>query len=536
MKDKKNNLIDNISSSIKNHLMQIFFISIFSITLKIFLPIAYPIIDEFMRDHPIFGGVICSWLFAAISTLIVLILGFIYQEKKDLNDKILEKNKKLLAIISIGVLFYISINLASEALTGTGVPIVSEPYKIGPFINTSPQDVFLISFACIIIFLIFIAPYYIYSKLNIKHDFVISIFVSIIIISIILFFLFNNYAENISELSQKVEYEPIWPFGITIAIGILIVILCYFIPRKQSIQVEKFEDDLRDLIFYFSIIPAFIVASLALIGHQLVRYPNFPGNMVVGFLFISGFATLMILTKISLKDLDASIFICGSIVGWSLSAISFFCIIFLYLKPSIYDIETFRKILLFSIAIILIILQYGFSYEKILKYRFTEWWRRKWRPIAMVFSIILIIIVSAINPVPTKLLWIFFTLFLVFFSPWIYGLVIFRKYIEFRGFKTKIPLPECQAMVLIKVKTDKDSLIKVVERVDDMANEGVYKTMVVRGEYDLCLLIEGVDNDDITEKILKIRIKENDDGSVVSTTTLTDMSEFLEREFNQYEA
>ena len=43
----------------------------------------------------------------------------------------------------------------------------------------------------------------------------------------------------------------------------------------------------------------------------------------------------------------------------------------------------------------------------------------------------------------------------------------------------------------------------------------------------MCLIVEGVDSDNITEKILSIR-KIGDD--VVSTTTLTDIREFFDRE------
>jgi len=646
MKDKENNLIDNKLSFIKNHIVQaiIGLIALFLLTiaLEIFLPAIFNFINYFMRNHPIFGGVIFSWFFAAISTLIVIIFGYINHKKKDQTEKILIENNKILAMISIAVLFYISINLASEAITEKGVPIFSDSYKIGNFTNIAPQDVFLILLACIIILLIFIAPYYIY-KLNIKHIFPISILVSMIMIIIGLFFLFNSPYANISEQPQNSNYtgnnseylfswdeipgndkgrlieflnqhftiewvktaeiekidgrtikvsgnnfillslnhektnvnltiddgrtyefiaktengklniytsekspisgfEQNRPFIFTLIAGVVLLILIHL---KRPDRVEKFKDYSNDLFWYFCFIPALIVASLALIDHKLITYPNYPGHIVVGFLFISGFATVMILTTISLKsEIKTSLWIWGKSVVLSLIMISSFSILFLYFKSDINEMDTFKKFLMFSIAIILIILQYGFAYERLFKYRFTEWWRRKWRPIAMICSIILIVIVNAFDPVP--MLWIFpqklliliLALFIVFCSPWIFGLWEFRKHIEWKDFGRfkllKIPLPQYQAIVLIKVKTDKGILRKVVEKVDDMASEGVYKTMVVRGEYDMCLLVEGVDDNDIIEKILKIRIEENEDGSVINTTTLTDISEFFDKEVRQY--
>jgi len=128
--------------------------------------------------------------------------------------------------------------------------------------------------------------------------------------------------------------------------------------------------------------------------------------------------------------------------------------------------------------------------------------------------------------IPVKLLAIFVALFVMVMLPWIMGMISFWKNIQYRGLRPpKIPLPKYQGIVLVKVKTRQDSLKRVIKELDGL--EGVYQTMVVRGEYDVCLIVEGVDSDDITEKILSIREIGDD---VVSTTTLTDITEFFDRE------
>ena len=485
-------------------------------------------IIDLSDNYPIFSGVMFSWFFAIASTGIILFFADFNSGKRDQYEKIFRKSEKSLMVASISVLFYISINLASEALTDVGVPIFSKTYEIANFIQVSPQDAFLISLVfMIIVLLFFVAPYR-------EIEFLPLISIALLIIILGLFILFSVFAKSVNELNQNNVLAQVEPFWASLIIGLIFIFLLYLIvPEKAK------GEDFNDFCLYFSIMPAPIVASLVLIGHKLVTFPNLAGHAVVGFLFISGFASLVILTMASLKNIEIGFWIWASAAVYSLFAISFFSVLFLLLKPIFYDILTFRNTLMFSIAIILLILQYGFSYEKLMKYRFTEWWRRKWRPKAIVISILAILVVGAISPefkpwgIPVKLLLVFLALFIVVCLPWILGLVTFRKTfwknIEYRGFKLpKMPplLPEYQGMVLVKAKTGPDKLKNIVNGLDSI--QGVYQTMVVMGEYDVCLIVEGIDSNDVAEKIFKIRkIK-----GVASTTTLTDIRESFDRVVN----
>ncbi|MCK5044088.1 Lrp/AsnC family transcriptional regulator, partial [Candidatus Pacearchaeota archaeon] len=80
-----------------------------------------------------------------------------------------------------------------------------------------------------------------------------------------------------------------------------------------------------------------------------------------------------------------------------------------------------------------------------------------------------------------------------------------------------------QGMLLIKAETGPDKLKNIVDKLDSI--KGVYQTLVVMGEYDVCLIVEGVDSDDMAGKIFKIRKIEG----VASTTTLTDIRESFDR-------
>ena len=162
----------------------------------------------------------------------------------------------------------------------------------------------------------------------------------------------------------------------------------------------------------------------------------------------------------------------------------------------------------------------------------------------MIISIVLIAIVSAFDPtdklwgIPSKLFGIGAVLLIGLYLPWII-MFCFRislkkqrrelsrdllKYLKklLKGEPTILPMH--QGMVLVKAKTDPGSFKEVVKELDGM--EGVYQTMVVRGEYDVCLTVEGVSSEDIEKKILEIR---KIDG-VADTTTLTDIREFFDRE------
>lgn len=522
IKESISKIISGIFDFIIKHL--VFFIGTLIIGYIYFF---IDVIISFFYDYPVFSGVMFSWLFAIASTGIIVVFAYANSGKRDQYEKIFIKSEKWLISANIAVLFYISINLASEALTKVGVPIFSKTYEIANIIQVSPQDAFLFSLVIVTIFLLFfVAPYC-------EIEFSLLINIALLIIIPGLFILFFIFAKPV-ELNQDNVLAQIEPFFIISIFGFISTILLYSrMPENAK------GEDFNDLCLYFSIMPAPIVASLVLIGYELVTFPNLAGHAVVGFLFISGFASLVILTMASLKNIEIGLWIWALAAVLSLSAISFFSFLFLFLKPML-DTDTFKNTLIFSIAIILLILQYGFSYEKLMKYRFTEWWRREWRPKAMVISIFVILVVGAISPEydnpwgigadSFKLLWVFLALFLVVCLPWIIGLITFRKTfwknIEYRGFKLpKIPplLPRYQGMVLVKAETGPDKLKNIVNGLDSI--QGVYQTMVIMGEYDVCLIVEGIDSNDIAKKIFKIRKIRG----VASTTTLTDIRESFNR-------
>ena len=363
----------------------------------------------------------------------------------------------------------------------------------------------------------------------------------------------ENGKLNIYEAGKLNVYRgerdpPVYWFCIIFVVFSIVSLLIY---KFRGIP-EGIKSDFRDILLVFCFVPAIIVASLVLAGDDLVKFPNLFGLVVVGLLLISGFAALMSIVAISFKQetihfpLFNPVWILSAFA--SLAAISGFSILFLWLRDFV-QLDIFRKVLSFSVAIMILILLYGFLYEKLQKYQFTEWWRRECRPIAMIISIVLIAIVSAINPnpywlwrweIPKKLLGIVVVLVIGYFLPWLimgFRILLNKTIRELCVDFPKLPkylkklskgeptiLPVHQGMVLVKVKTGPDNLKKVVEGLD--AIEGVYQTMVVTGEYDVCLTVEGVSSDDIEKKILEIR---KIDG-IVSTTTLTDIREFFDRE------
>ena len=595
-------------------------ITIISIIIGLYLekPELLKSITSWFMISPFFWGVIFSWLVAVLSTLLVLWLTYSvkkeeYSRKKKQYSEVFKQSEMWLRGITVGVLFYLAIHLASKAFWPIGIPIFSQSYDRLDFLqHISPQDIFLSSFVVlIIIFLFAIAPHLNIRKF--KYTIPVFIFLAFIIaVCIIIFlppvvhvnesvsephqmpgsYLFRLNAELEDDLNNSVisvglknsfktaefelsenasvrkekenewvitdkekfivrkednalnvyRYPPVFLFFISLVVSLLFFV-CRFIFNVLEIP-KGIKSDFGDLLLIFCFIPAIIVASLVLAGNELVKLPNFFGNIVVGLVFISGFATLLSIVTISFKQETVPFPLWNPV--WlvstfaSLATISFFSMVFLLLRPLL-QIDIFGKVLLFSVAIMILILLYGFLYEKLRKYHFTEWWRRKWRPIVMIISIVLIAIVSAIDPytlwvweIPSKLVWIAAVLVIGFCLP---GLIMgFRRLLKGTWFrkllKGQIPkprmnfmnLPMHQGMVLVKAKTDPGSLKEVVKGLDGM--EGVYQTMVVRGEYDVCLIVEGVDYYDIEKKILEIR---KIDG-VANTTTLRDVREFFDRE------
>ena len=582
--------------------------------------------------HPFFSGVMISWLVAVSSIFIVSLFAYINRGKKEQYKEIFRQSETLLRGITVVVLFYLAIHLASKALYHPrGIPILGDPYAKHGFLNCiSLQDIFLSSFVFFTIILLFwIAPYIIDKYKNIARKLLfVSVVLSLLIVFCILLFVpFNLITEpSLKDQSYLFSWDDVpgndskkllkylqtdhninWTKSAEISksddgkviyivkdensaeimideekekatlkisngethnlkvkkedyklniydassegdwrlFGFIFVfsLILYPLIRKVKEIPKGIKGDFHDLLLIFCFLPAIIVASLVLAEDELVKFPNLLSNIVVGLLLISGFATLMSMVTISFKQ--------GAVKPWhnpillrstlaSLAAISGFCMFFLLFSPHL-ETEKLRTVLSFSVAINIIILLYGFLYEKLQRYHFTEWWRREYKPIAMIVSILLIAIVAAIDPynkytllgweIRIKLVFIFIVLIIGFCLPW-----IIMGFLRIRGFrrflKGQIPkprmnfmkLPIHQGMVLVKAKTDPGSLQEVVKGLDGM--EGVYQTMVVRGEYDVCLIIEGLDYYEIEKKISEIR---KIDG-VADTTTLRDIREFFDRE------
>jgi len=165
-------------------------------------------------------------------------------------------------------------------------------------------------------------------------------------------------------------------------IFLLSSILFIWLLIKTKKQRKQIKAEFRDLFIFFCCTPAIVVAALAVAGNDLLRFPNVAGPIVVGVLLISGFYTLVTIATMSFSSEDNlyHVFVCLALA--SLAAISGLTVLFSLSVPQ-EVLEEFGKLLNFAVAIILVVLLYGFFYEKMEKYRFTEWWRREWRPIAI---------------------------------------------------------------------------------------------------------------------------------------------------------
>ena len=533
----------------------------------------FDVIYSKLISHPFFSGVMFSWGFAVLSTAIVLFFAYKGKKgKKDEYEGVFRQSERWLREITVVILFYIAIHLASKAFFGSiGVPIFGESYaeilvggqqdKLYFLQYISPQDIFLSSLAFWIIILIFLVAPYTRSFLDntlsilpipnvsardegwcfswdrsrrigtVSVFFVLSIVFSFIAALVVYYrpFLFS-FLSHLIKPSSNGELSDDAPllFFITFLISFIILFALPLVKPEIRKAIKGIKNDFRDLLLFFCFTPAIMVASLVIAGDDLVKFPNFFGHVVVGVLLISGFFTLVTLTTISFSFNGKPYYLWLCLTFASLMAISGFSGLFLSLALSQDVLEVFGNILSFAVAIMIIVLLYGFFYEKLRKYQFTEWWRREWRPIAMIFSIVMITIVGAFNPVdklwvtpiPMKLLLIIAVVVIGFGLPWI--IMWFRMLLKGQKPKLRMKLPMHQGMVL--VEANPGSLKNVVKELDDI--DGVYQTMVVKGEYDVCLTVEGVSSDDIEEKILKIR-KIN---GIAGTTTLTDMREFFDRE------
>ena len=587
--------------------------------------------------YPFISGVIFSCLFAFISILIILMLA--NDNNKDNYINIFTKYEKGLLYLTMSILFYIAIHLASMAFYEIGVPFFSEPYdRADIFRYVSPQDIFLSLLAISVISLVFIfapniptirrwlsihiplhelKPEYKHFLLRFswvkkKINLLIVVFIIFLILSLIISikiipslpeftenphdesqFLFNwdeipgndsKTLEDILRLDynicwietaviEKIEYNKAIKVSnknnslflrlndentnVTLKIderiaekffankldgelkiysqtieqakpnksafrnffigSFIVSILLYLSMFKNNYNdilydIKKIKNDFRDLIIYYCTIPAIFVASLVLSGNKLVEYPNIPGLIVVGLIFISGFFTYITFMRIyiSLSKKPYIVLICLAII--SFVEILFFSFLFLYIVPDIIK-DNFKYTLNIIVIIIILISIYSFFYEKLEKYKFTEWWK-EWKPIAIIISMIVIFIVSAIDTDTKSIIIIFVVIFLILL-PMIIGWIKFRK---FKLFK----LPKYHGMVLVEAETSPEKLKKLKDTLSSI--DGLYNTKVIMGEYDLCLNIEGLDLDDIAKKVLKIREIEG----IISTTTFIDINEFFD--------
>ena len=141
----------------------------------------FGVIYSKLIGYPFFSGVMISWGVAVFSTFIVLLFAYFNHDKKKQQYKeIFRQSEKWLRRITIFVLFYIGIHLASKAFWKIGIPKLGETY-VAYYI--SPQDVFLSCFVFFIIISLFlIAPYVIDRYKNIVRILLsISLVLSILI-------------------------------------------------------------------------------------------------------------------------------------------------------------------------------------------------------------------------------------------------------------------------------------------------------------------------------------------------------------------
>ena len=508
-----------------------------------YLKIIILFMDDKFLAYPFVAGVFFSWLFAFLSILIILKLANI-KNKNEFRNIFIKYERKLL-ILTMLILFYMAIHLASTAFGNITIPFFSESYDRSDFFGYfSPQDVFISLLAFSVVLLVFyIGPKIpILQKLNIpiplpklatekKYNWLCFscdnkpinlltiIFLIFLILSVIISFkiipILPSLPEMQFEQAKPDESMFVWIFIISF------VILIFFTYHFKDIfeDINAIKDDFKGLFIFYCIVPAIIVASLVLSGNDLVKYPNFAGHIVVGVIFISGFYTFITLIRIYISTKEKPYLIMFYLALISFAAIFLFTLLFLLVCSD--DIqEKFRHTLNFIVVMIIMILIYSVFYEKLEKYTFTEWWK-EWKTISIIFSMIVILIVSTIGTecnifgytIP-KVIIIFLALILLICLPWIIGLIIFR------GKKW----PQYQGTVLVKAETSPEKLKKLKNKLS--SEDGLYNTKVIMGEYDLCLNIEGLDLDDIAKKVLEIREIEG----IISTTTFIDINEFFDQE------
>ncbi|MCD4842051.1 MAG: hypothetical protein K8R08_08660 [Methanosarcinales archaeon] len=499
------------------------------------------IVHEKLEYYPFVSGVFVSWFCAFISILLILILA--NNNNKENYQKVFKNYEIKLIYLTMFILFYMAIHLASTAFGNITIPIFSQSYNRPDFFgNFSPQDVFLSLLAFSVVLLVFfIVPnkpnlqkknikipspklarenkhYWLcFSWVKTPINLLTTFFIIFLMVSLIIIIPSPPEKQIDDVYTQTIEPDKSM-FNVISFISFVILILFTYLFKNKLRDIEKIKGDFKNLIFFYSIIPAIIVATLVLSGNKLVEYPNFAGHIVVGILFISGFYTYITLITIYFSLDEKPYLILFYLALISFVAIFLFTSLFLVVCSEEIE-ENFRPILNFIVVMIILILIYSSFYEKLAKYQFTEWWK-EWKPIAIIISIFVIFIVSTIKTecniygymIPKYIIIILVLIFLIYL-PRIIGLS------KFKG-----KLPKYQGMVLVKAETSPDKLKKLKDTL--ILEDGLYNTKVIMGEYDLCLIIEGLDLDDIAKKVLKIRETEG----VISTTTFIDINEFFDKE------
>lgn len=275
-----------------------------------YITIIISFMDDKFSDYPFVSGVFFSCLFALLSILLILKLANI--DNKVNYYVIFRDYEKKLLILTMLILFYLAIHLASIAFHKSGIPFFADPYDRSDFFGyLSPQDVFLALLAISVVILTF----YIAPKISKKKSICIPLpklnlenkpyllclscvekhinlptilFVFFLILSVIISFKIIPIIPSFPEIQIKQAKPDELMFNLIFLISFVILILFTYILYVTKLEIIKqIKDDFRNLIFFYCIIPAIILASLVLAGNNLIKYPNFFGNLVVGIIFIS---------------------------------------------------------------------------------------------------------------------------------------------------------------------------------------------------------------------------------------------------------
>ena len=227
----------------------------------------------------------------------VLFFAHINSDKKEVYREIFRQSEQLLRIITILVLFYIAIHIASktfweDAVTKNpvGIPILGEPYAgilgepyktLGFFKYITPQDIFLSLFVVLIIVALFlVAPRYIRKNKNTTPIF---IFISFIFILIFLIFLsplialiiFLIFSTTLYRIYNNKEISPIlcYLFLLSLVLSCVVTFCIYkypcFVPSFSGLFNETTDSSKITVLSELS--PFFITFLVSAALYQLLR-------------------------------------------------------------------------------------------------------------------------------------------------------------------------------------------------------------------------------------------------------------------------